>query len=49
MLFEWIKNAIDDEAKLELFEPVDIVLISEFGIRDMKIDLKIDNERKLRN
>ena len=43
MLFERIKNAIDDNAKL------DIVFISEFGIKVMKIDLKMDNQRKLRN
>ena len=34
---------------MELFEPVDIVFIYVFGIRDMKIDVKIDNEWKMWN
>ena len=49
MLYEWIKNAIDTNVKLALFECVDIVFISEFGIKDLDIELKAGSDRKLRN
>ena len=49
MLYERIKNAIDSNAKVALFEAVELVFISEFGIKDLDLDLKSGNERKLRN
>ena len=35
--------------KLALFENVELVLISEFGIKDLEPDLKSGSDRKLRN
>ena len=49
MLYERIKNAIDSNANVALFEEVELVFISEFGIKDLDLDLKSGNERKLRN
>ena len=49
MLYEQIKNAIDTNVKLALFECVDIVFISEFGIKDLDLELKSGSDRKLRN
>ena len=49
MLYERIKNAIDSNVKLALFEDVELVFISDFGIKDLDLDLKSGSERKLRN
>ena len=35
--------------KLALFENVEIVFFSEFGIKDLDLDLKCGSDRKLRN
>ena len=48
MLYERIKNAIDTNVKLALFECVDIVFISEFGIKDLVLDLKSGSDWRLR-
>ena len=49
MIYERIKNAIDTNAKLALFECVDIVFISKFGIKDLDLEVKSGSDRKLRN
>ena len=49
MLYERIKNAIELNVKLALFENVDLVFISEFGIKDLDLNLKAGSNRKLRN
>ena len=49
MRYEQIKNAIDSNAKVSLFEDVELVFISKFGIKDLDLDLKSGFERKLRN
>ena len=49
MLYERIQNAIGSNVKLALFENVELVFISEFGIKDLDLDLKSGSDRKLRN
>ena len=49
MLFEHIKSVIDSNAKLALFECVELVFISEFGIKDLGLDLIAGSDRKLRS
>ena len=49
MLYEQIKNTIETNVKLALFECVELVFISEFGIKDLDLDLKSGSDRKLRN
>ena len=49
MLYERIKNAIETNVKLALFENVELVFISEFGIKDLDLELNSGSDWKLRN
>ena len=46
---EHIKSVIDSNAKLALFECVELVFILEFGIKDLGLDLNAGSDRRLRS